>query len=70
MFILLLYYSGHCDPLTKVLFTTDDKKIISIAGTDFSIIVWDFKPEKSKVKSVTSKLAEYGVGNKKFTLKL
>lgn len=34
------YYS-HCEPIKRVLFTYDDKKLITIGGKDKSIFIWE-----------------------------
>jgi WD40 repeat protein len=34
-------FSGHSEPVTKLLFNHDDTKLISFAGMDKSIIIWE-----------------------------
>jgi len=36
-------FYGHAEPISNVTFTEDDKRVISIAGSDTSVIVWEFK---------------------------
>ena len=36
-------YYGHCEAISYVRFTNDDKRIISIAGADTTIIIWEIK---------------------------
>ena len=38
------YYS-HCQPIKRIAFTLDDKKVVTIAGKDKSIFIWEIQQD-------------------------
>ena len=37
------YFSGHSDEVSKIVFNSNDTKLISIAREDKSVIIWSIK---------------------------
>ena len=38
------YYS-HCQPIKRIVFTLDDKKVVTIGGKDKSIFIWEIQQD-------------------------